>query len=88
MPHNVYEEAIVSGGGARNPALMDHLREAIPEVTLKVSDEYGLPAAAKEAIVYALLANETILGVPNNLPAVTGASRPVVLGTIVPGRPA
>jgi anhydro-N-acetylmuramic acid kinase len=88
MPHNVYEEAIVSGGGARNPALMDHLRDAMPEITLKLSDEYGLPAAAKEAIVFALLANETILGVPNNIPAVTGASRPVVLGTIVPGRPA
>ncbi len=87
MPHNVYEEAIVSGGGAHNPTLMEHLREALPEITIKVSDDYGLPAAAKEAIVFALLANESILGVPNNLPSVTGASRPVVLGTIVPGRP-
>ena len=88
MPHNVYEEAIVSGGGARNDYLMEQLRSAIPELSIKESDEYGVPAAAKEAVAFALLANETIHGLPNNLPAVTGASHPVVLGTIVPGRPA
>ncbi|HEU4401051.1 MAG TPA: anhydro-N-acetylmuramic acid kinase, partial [Candidatus Polarisedimenticolia bacterium] len=85
MPNNVFEEAIVSGGGARNGFLMEQLRAAIPELSIKASDEYGLPAAAKEAVAFALLANETILGVPSNLPSVTGASRPVLLGTIVPG---
>ena len=88
MPNNVYEEAIVSGGGARNGFLMEQLRDAIPELTIKLSDEYGLPAASKEAVAFAILANETLLGVPDNLPAVTGAVRPVVLGTIVPGAPA
>lgn len=87
MPQNVYEEAIVSGGGARNRFLMDQIRQAIPELTIKPSDEYGLPVAAKEAVAFALLANETILGVANNLPAATGATHPVVLGIIVPGRP-
>jgi anhydro-N-acetylmuramic acid kinase len=86
MPQNVYEEAIVSGGGARNEALLEWIRRAIPELTIKLSDEYGLPSAAKEAIAVALLASETLLGVPNNLPAATGASRAVVLGSIVPGR--
>jgi len=86
MPHNVYEEAIVSGGGARNDYMMEQLRAAIPELSIKESDEYGLPAAAKEAVVFALLANETIHGSPNTLPSVTGARHPVVLGTIVPGR--
>jgi len=87
MPHNVYEEAIVSGGGARNGFLMEQLRSAIPELSIKASDEYGLPVAAKEAVAFAVLAHETILGVPNNLPAATGASRPAVLGAIVPGAP-
>ncbi|PYT37616.1 MAG: hypothetical protein DMF52_02800 [Acidobacteria bacterium] len=86
MPHNVYEEAIVSGGGARNDYLMEQLRAAIPELSIKESDEYGLPAAAKEAASFALLANEAIHGTPNNLPTVTGAARAVVLGTIVFGR--
>jgi len=87
MPQNVFEEAIVSGGGARNGVLMEHLRAAIPELSIKGSEEYGLPLAAKEAVSFALLANETIRGIPNNLPSATGASRPVVLGTIVPGSP-
>jgi anhydro-N-acetylmuramic acid kinase len=87
LPNNVYEEAIVSGGGARNGALMEQLKSAIPELSIKVSDEYGLPVAAKEAVSFAILANETVLGLPGNLPAATGASRPVVLGTIVPGSP-
>jgi anhydro-N-acetylmuramic acid kinase len=86
LPQNVYEEAIVSGGGARNEALLEQIRRAIPELAIKTSDEYGLPAAAKEAIAVAILANETLLGVPNNLPAATGAARPAVLGSIVPGR--
>jgi anhydro-N-acetylmuramic acid kinase len=86
MPHNVYEEAIVSGGGARNEYLMEQLRAAVPELSIKESDEYGLPAAAKEAVAFALLASEAAHGIPNNLPSVTGAARPVVLGTIVFGR--
>ena len=86
MPHNVYEEAIVSGVGARNDFLMEQLRSAIPELSIKQSDEYGLPAGAKEAVAFAILANETLHGHPGNLPSVTGAARPVVLGTIVPGR--
>jgi anhydro-N-acetylmuramic acid kinase len=87
MPHNVFEEAIVSGGGVRNDYLMEQLRAAIPELSIKESDEYGLPAAAKEAVAFAILANETIHGHSGNLPAATGASHPVVLGAIIPGRP-
>lgn len=86
MPHNVYEEAIVSGGGARNDFLMEQLRSAIPELSIKQSDEYGLPAGAKEAVAFAILANETLHGHTGSLPSVTGATHPVVLGTIVPGR--
>ena len=88
MPHNVYEEAIVSGGGARNTCLMEQLRAAIPELSIKESDEYGLPAAAKEAVAFALLANEAIHGSPGNLPSVTGAGHPAILGTIALGRSA
>lgn len=86
MPHNVYEEAIVSGGGARNDFLMEQLRSAIPELSIKHSDEYGLPAGAKEAVAFAILANETLHGHTGSLPSVTGAARPVVLGAIIPGR--
>ena len=85
VPHNVYEEGVLSGGGTRNTFLVEEIKAAIPELAINDSGEYGLPAPAKEAVAMALLANESFLGVPNNLPAATGASRPVVLGTIVPG---
>ncbi len=84
MPNNVYEEGIVSGSGARNSFLMEQLHSALPELSITDSEQYGLPVASKEAVAVAILANETIFGIPNNLPAATGATHPVVLGTIVP----
>ncbi len=49
-------------------------------------DELGLDADAKEAVSFALLAAATIRGRTNNVPSATGATRPVVLGKIVPGQ--
>jgi anhydro-N-acetylmuramic acid kinase len=80
-----YEEIIVSGGGALNPVLMDGLREAFPGKVLSTSDDYDIPCKAKEAVLMAFLASETIRGNPGNIPSVTGASAPVVLGSITPG---
>lgn len=74
---------IVSGGGARNHLLMRRLRVLLPELSVKLSDEYGLPADAKEAIAFAVLADRTMQGLAGNLPGVTGARREVVLGKIV-----
>jgi anhydro-N-acetylmuramic acid kinase len=86
LPHNVYEEAIVTGGGARNSYLMEQMHSAIPELSIRPSDAYDLPVAAKEAVAFAILANETAMGTPANLPSATGAAAPVLLGCIVPGR--
>jgi anhydro-N-acetylmuramic acid kinase len=79
-------EIILSGGGARNPTLVGWLTERVRPATLRLSDEFGLPIDAKEAILFALLGAETLRGRPSNLPSATGAARPVVLGQIVPGR--
>ncbi|NPA27282.1 MAG: anhydro-N-acetylmuramic acid kinase [Chloroflexi bacterium] len=76
------EEVIVSGGGAHNPVLMDHLRRLLAPAQVRTSDELGLPVDAKEALAFAILAYETWHGRPGNLPAATGARRPVVLGDI------
>jgi len=48
-------------------------------------DDLGLSADAKEAVSFAILARETILGRPGNVRGATGATRRVVLGKIVPG---
>jgi len=75
---------VVSGGGAHNGLLLARLTELLPHLSVQLSDEYGLPLDAKEAIAFALLADRTLHGLPGNMPAVTGARRAVVLGKIVP----
>jgi len=79
------EEVILCGGGGANPTLVSMLHERLGEVKLSHSDEYGLPADAKEAVAFAVLACETIRGRANNAPRATGAAAAVVLGKIVPG---
>ncbi len=75
-------EVVASGGGARNPELMRRLALAMAPVPVRTTDEHGLPADFKEAIAFALLASARIDRIPGNLPSVTGASRPVLLGKI------
>ena len=81
---NAPVDFIVSGGGSRNNALMRLLRQELEPLGCKVevSDQLGLPAQAKEAAAFALLAYQTWHGRPGNMPAATGANRPVLLGQI------
>ena len=79
------DEALVGGGGARNPALMAMLRAALPATRVRPIDDAGLDADAKEALLFAVLGYATLHGWANNLPAATGASHSVVLGSITPG---
>ena len=51
----------VSGGGARNPMIMKHLAELLPTYQVRDSSELGIESAAKEAVLFALLANETLM---------------------------
>jgi anhydro-N-acetylmuramic acid kinase len=78
-------EVIIAGGGARNPVLMERLTRRLAPVPIRPSDELGLPADAREAVAFALLADAFLNGIPANIPAVTGARHPVVLGSLVPG---
>lgn len=80
------KEIIFSGGGCRNPVLMEGLRSKFPSIKCSTADQYGVPAEAKEAVAFAILANESISGNPSNIPTVTGASRHVTLGKIAQGR--
>ncbi|MFG1614930.1 anhydro-N-acetylmuramic acid kinase [Nonomuraea wenchangensis] len=76
---------VVSGGGCRNPVVMDGLRAALPGVRVSTSDAYGAPADDKEAIAFALIGWLTAHGLPGTVPGGTGASAPRVLGTLTPG---
>jgi anhydro-N-acetylmuramic acid kinase len=75
---------IVSGGGARNPALVEGLRALLDDIQVVVSDEFGVNADAKEAIAFAVLGYTTLRGRAAGLPRVTGATGARVLGSIAP----
>ncbi len=79
------DEVILCGGGARNRLLVQRLKADLQPSKVVVMDELGINADAKEAVSFALLARETVRGVPNNVPSATGAERAVVLGKIIPG---
>ena len=76
-------ELVVAGGGRRNPVLMQELRQRCRGLQLRSSDELGLPAEAREALVFALLAWWHLRRYPANAPAITGAKRETVLGVLV-----
>lgn len=76
------DEVIIGGGGSYNNTLINMLQDRLPMVSVKTQEELGYSSDAKEAIAFALLANETIHGRPNNVPTVTGAKHPVVMGKI------
>jgi anhydro-N-acetylmuramic acid kinase len=75
---------IVSGGGARNATLMGMLGGCLEPMGCKVttSESFKMPAAAKEAAAFALMAWRTWHYLPGNVPSATGARRPVILGQV------
>jgi len=79
---------IPAGGGAKNATLMRMLKERLEPlgITFVPIETFGLPADAKEAAAFALLAWLTWHGLPGNVPSATGASRPVVLGRMTDAR--
>lgn len=84
-PHGPVQSVYVSGGGAHNPALMAALERRLAPARVRPLSDLGVQPAAKEALAFALLAHRTLSGLPGNVVGATGASHPVVLGTITPG---
>ena len=82
LPRAAVEEVLVSGGGAHNKTLMALLAEKLSPVPVRIFDDAGIPADAKEAVAFALLAVETIHAGSTNVVAATGARRPAILGKI------
>ena len=73
---------IVGGGGAMNETLMRHICQLLPACRVMTNEELGFDGNAKEALAFAILANEAIFAHANNVPSVTGARNPVVMGKI------
>lgn len=82
------EELLVCGGGAGNKTLMKGLQAQLAPCQVTTTAAYGIPAQWVEACTFAWLAQQTLEGRPGNLPEVTGARHPVILGAIYPGNAA
>lgn len=77
---------LVCGGGAHNAHLLRRIAALVPNVPIAPTSAHGIDVDFVEAGGFAWLAHRTLSGLPGNLPSVTGARHPVVLGAIYPGR--
>jgi anhydro-N-acetylmuramic acid kinase len=78
------EEVLFSGGGAKNPAIFDHLAPLVGSIALRSFDDEFFDGEAKEAVAFALLAHLHVIGAPGNVVGATGARGPRVLGKLTP----
>lgn len=78
-------DVVVSGGGRKNPVLMNGLRQALDALKILSFDDLFFDGDAKEAAAFAYLGWLTVQGMPGNVPSATGANGPRILGRITPG---
>ncbi|MGF1600865.1 MAG: anhydro-N-acetylmuramic acid kinase [Thermosynechococcaceae cyanobacterium] len=76
------DQVLVAGGGRRNQYLCRRLAHRLGGIPVQATSEVGVDADAKEAIAFAVLAYWRHHNIPGNLPSVTGAHRPVLLGEV------
>jgi anhydro-N-acetylmuramic acid kinase len=86
LPRARVDQVILAGGGVRNPMLLAGLATTLPRIEFVAASKFGVPAEAKEAFAFAVLAYEAYHGRTNNLPSATGAKQSAVLGKLVHGR--
>jgi anhydro-N-acetylmuramic acid kinase len=82
LPRGPLDEVRVSGGGAHNRTLMRALADELRPIPVQPYADEVTAIDAKEALAFAVLAVQAVHGEPANLPQVTGAARPTVLGKI------
>ncbi|KFM98520.1 anhydro-N-acetylmuramic acid kinase [Bacillus clarus] len=84
FPFYEIDEVILGGGGSYNETLVEMIREGLKEeqCTVCIQEDLGYSSAAKEAIAFAILANETYHRNPSNVPSATGARESVILGNV------
>ena len=83
-PRGGVDEVILGGGGSRNPVLRRWLSDALAPVPVRTHEEFGIHGKAKEAMLFAILANDAVAGHPWSLTSATGSTRGAVLGKLVP----
>ncbi|MFZ2956079.1 MAG: anhydro-N-acetylmuramic acid kinase [Candidatus Ozemobacteraceae bacterium] len=85
LPEGPLKRVILAGGGAENAELVKRLRARLPDtIELCRSDVFGVPVSAREAMAFAALGEALLRGIQGNIPAATGATRSVLLGSLTP----
>ncbi len=79
---DILNELVISGGGLLNRTIVESLKHSFHGTSVLASDDLGVPSESKEALCFAVLANETVCGLPSNIPGVTGAGKRTILGSI------
>lgn len=79
------QRVLICGGGVHNRTLMQRLEALLSGIEVESTARHGLDPDWVEAVAFAWLAKQTLEGKPGNLPAVTGARHPVILGGVWPG---
>jgi anhydro-N-acetylmuramic acid kinase len=79
------DRVLLSGGGVRNGLLWHLLEQQLEGRPLERIDGHGVPAEARKAVGFGLLAALTVDGVPANVPSATGAAGTRLLGSVTPG---
>lgn len=82
LPKTYVDEIVLGGGGAYNQAIIQYLREYLPDIPVKTHEDFNIPNKLKECIAFAYLGYFTVSRKPNNIPSCTGAEIPVVMGKI------
>jgi anhydro-N-acetylmuramic acid kinase len=87
FPLGRVDQLIATGGGARNPTLLRMIRGYLPEVEVLTAKAVGMDGDALEAVAFAILGYQMLRGHQGNIPSVTGARAPAILGklTMPPG---
>jgi anhydro-N-acetylmuramic acid kinase len=83
-PEHDIDELILGGSGSYNAALRRMLKSRLPGLPIYLHEDFGIYGEAKDAVGYAILANQTMLGRASNLPRATGAAHSRPLGKIIP----
>ncbi|HEY6298318.1 MAG TPA: anhydro-N-acetylmuramic acid kinase, partial [Candidatus Binatus sp.] len=87
-PRGPVDQLIITGGGAQNPTLMRMIADELPEVEVLTAAKVGVDGDAVEAVAFAILGYQMLRGRQGNIPSVTGARTPAILGKLtMPPRP-
>ena len=79
------DEVFLLGGGARNPCLVEAIKEELDGITIRQGSELGVDPDAREALAFAGLAWGYLNGLETNVPAATGSAEGRILGSMTPG---